>query len=762
MWAWEAEQQEIDNHLERLREQQAPNRRVTRAQRQSAPDGSYLEESQPTANMATASLLDAPIPDEASMMMNNSGGQAEDAGAVGGHTDDVVAEEAQNVTGENSWQTEQGSMQQQQEHELRGAVQNVMESTTRGALGQAPDSTRHLNSPASERVREVIDRRNARLQTREMGASYTWEGFGGARPRTHRRQQQQQEAERPYDTPFAGRYNNRIEDRLRQSPRRAMNTGNDHGRFLAERLERIERGEERRDNVHQDEIRTLRQRYEDDRAGWRRQQEDMARQMQQLQQQLDTMRLQQMQVPPPQPPPPQPPPPPPIIQIPPPVLPPNPYYMQPPQQLPLIQPVQQRVDSPAGWGLQPPRGAQRAGRMATPVGGRTPQGFTPNRRNRADDDYLEDNARQQRHEYIDRKSLKLRTFKGRDVDAWRSLFDDFAEQFNWSEREKKLQLKAHVDDGIRSMFTGLPPDTTADEMMTRLVSRYGVNMTATEVENKLLTIERKSGEDLYTLADRVRALANRAHMPEAKKNLLMRQTFFTALRGNSEMQHWVNLHDMGPPNMNITLDLAIEWEHQHGTTFKLERIRQVDVVADEPIGVKGTSDAGNSDTEIVNKIDYIPLKEMTTQEGRRLAKQNNEMVSLLKKQAYSVLDDDRRSGGRSSSGRSSSSRGGYQSRRSDYSSRSSSSWSRPRRSRSRDKKRDWKSRDKNNKSGDSWRKRSKDRNRDRKDKQGGKFEKKRREKETRVHEVTEESQTESEHSEASHHSQSDSEGESTE
>ena len=357
----------------------------------------------------------------------------------------------------------------------------------------------------------------------------------------------------------------------------------------------------------------------------------------------------------------------------------------------------------------------------------------------------------------------MQTFKGKDVDAWRSLFDDFAEQFNWSEREKKLQLKAHVDDGIRSMFTGLPPDTTADEMMTRLVSRYGVNMTATEVENKLLTIERKSGEDLYTLADRVRALANRAHMPEAKRNLLMRQTFFTALRGNSEMQHWVNLHDIGPPNMNITLDLAIEWEHQHGTTFKLEKIRQIDEASDGPITSNRTSDKGNSDTEIVNKIDYIPLKEMTTQEGRRLAKQNNEVVSLLKKQAYTVLDEDRRSSSRSSSGRSSS-RGGYQSRRSDHSDRSSSSGSRPRRSRSRDKKRerDWKSRDKSNKNGDSWRKRSKDRNRDRKEKPSGKFDRKRRDKDGRVHEVTEESHSESEQSEASHHSQSDSEGESTE
>ena len=397
------------------------------------------------------------------------------------------------------------------------------------------------------------------------------------------------------------------------------------------------------------------------------------------------------------------------------------------------------------------------------MGGRTPARFTPAGVNRTDDDHIQDERRRQK-ERIDRKSLKLRTFKGKDVDAWKSLFDDFAEQFNWSEREKKLQLKAHVEDWIRSMFTGLPPDTPADEMMARLVSRFGVNMTATEVENKLLTVERKSGEDLYTLADRIRALANRAHMEESKRQFLMRQAFFTALRGNSEMQHWVNLHDeQRIPNMNWTLDLAIEWEHQHGTTYKTEKVRQIDTVPNAVASASNTSDTANSDTEAVNKIDYIPLKQMTTEEGKRLAKQNNELVSLLRKQAYATLDEDRRSTGRSSSGRSSSGRS-FHSRRGDNSSRSSSGWSRPRRSRSRDKKKEqsWRSRDKPSKGEDRWRKKSRERNWDRKDKKGGRFDKKRRDRDGRVHEVEEESQSDDDKSDASGRTISDSEEEDSE
>ena len=350
--------------------------------------------------------------------------------------------------------------------------------------------------------------------------------------------------------------------------------------------------------------------------------------------------------------------------------------------------------------------------------------------NRTDDDYLFDDGRR-RFEGIDRRNLKLRTFKGKDIDAWKSLFDDFAEQFQWSQAEKKLQLKAHVDDWIRTMLTGLPPETTAEEMMSRLVSRFGVNMTATEVENELVKIERKPGEDLYTLADRIRSLANRAHLPETRKQAVMRQTFFTALRGNREMQHWVNMYDRSSvPDINNTLDMAIEWERQHGTVYKLDKVRQVDS-SNTTTTTCRSSDTGESDSEPVNKIDYIAIKNMTTEEGRLLAKKNNELVSLMRKQAYTVLDDDRNQG-----------RGKPQTRRwSDTSSQSSSTWSRSSRSGSKDSRRSsWKGRDKRHRSGDRQQYRSKDKKERFKDKKKGKFNKKHRDrKEGRVEEVREDS-----------------------
>ena len=749
---WDNEQELFERDVEGL-QRVLSGRRLTRQRRVEAQQ--HQERLQPQRREIVANnMAMAMSPDENPLGNNDLHADAEES---------WIPE--RDITGE--------VLGRSREAALRGAAVNVVEAV-QGTPLQLADSTRHMNSPASNRVNDVIDRRNA---AREL-----WEAAerdpppnnrGGARPRDRR-----------LNEVFGrGGYMSRSENRLVQSPNRAFNLNDDHGRFLAQRLERQGRLEAGR-GENQQELRDLQRRYNEDREGWRRQQDDMMARMQQLQQQLDDMRLQQQQ-PQPQPqqqppaqaqpqqaqPPqnqlnvpiqPVPPPVPPQVpppNVPPPMVPPpagpppfNPFLLPPPNLInpPMFQ--QQvfqgpRVGTPADWNLPPPA-VQRQARMITPVGGRTPIGFTPAQRNF-------DGGRYGQEERMDRRSLKLRTFKGKDVEAWKSLFEDFAEQFGWTPQEKKLQLKANVDDSIRNMFTGLDPETTAEEMMVRLVNRYGVNMTATEVENKLLGIERKPGEDLYSLADRVRTLAHRAHFIEQKRNVLMRQAFFTALRGNSELQHFVNRYDEpGRPDINNTLDIAIEWERRHGTSTKSERVRQVNAYSSSYTDLTRSESEGEaSDGDIINKINYMPVREMTTEEGRKLAKHNNEIVSLLRKQAYSVLEEDTRS----SSARGRSSGRGRSSYSSNYS-RSSSDWSRPRQSGSRDSRsssqRDWKGRDKRRSSGDRNRRRSRDRFKGKKD---GKFDKKKRD--SRVNEVREESPEQSDASQATSKSHSDSEQE---
>ena len=759
---WDAVQDEFERGVEAL-QRERPNRRLTRRQRLlDAPLNQ--EQSQPQLPLGqdqAADMAMALSPED-----NNARGAVNDVQADAGES---WLTERVDITGE--------ILGRSREVALRDAAGSVLEAV-RGTPMPTAESTRHMNSPASNRLRDVIDRRNAGRELWEAADRVPpQDNWGGARPRERRQ------------THATGRggYMSRAENRLVVSPERAFNPNDAHGRFLAQRLERQARLEAAQGFDGRVDVREIRRRHEEDRAEWRREQDELMAELREMRQQLEEMNLQEQQQPqqrqpravqpPPPPPPPQnqlniPPPqpnPPARLQVPAAPLPPqhmhpqqmipqpyNPFLLPPPPVINVHPPaVQQpyRVGTPADWDALVPPGVQRQRNLVTPVGARTPRGFTPRRHNLTDDEQW-DRQEQYQADRIDKRNLKLKTFKGKDVEEWKSLFEDFAEQFRWTPTEKKLHIKANVDDSIRAMFKGMDPATTAEEMLVRLVNRYGVNMTSTEVENKLLGMERKPGEDLYSLADRVRSLAYRAHFTDLKRNILMRQTFFTALRGNTEMQHFVNRYDNPDhPDINITLDLAIEWERRHGTAVRNERVRQVDAFSDGWSG-RATSDTEDEATEpdIINKINYVPVKEMRTDEGRKLARQNNEIVSLLRKQAYTVLDEDKRPAS-SMRGRSSGrSRGGYN----NYSSRSSSDWSRPRRSNSRERRsqprRDWKPRDKRRSSGDRDRKRSKERFKKRSD---GKFDKKKRD--SRVHEVHEESLDESETSQASYHSHSETE-----
>ena len=727
---WENEQLQLDRELEDLRRTR-PQRRITRGQRRLATSQDRDEHQENAANLTA--MAEAP---EGSPENNNDGVMEPERDTP----ERVVEEELAGAVGGVPANPALGA---RREMELRGAVAGAMRAngTPTGAqLG------RRLNSPVSERVRDIIHRANQRQNhARDAREFEEHEGqqmnYGGARPRNRPRT----------DADGRGNFLSRTENRRVVSPRRAFNVHEDHGRYLARRLERMERLDDNRETNYRQDMRDMQRRHDDERALWQRQQDEMMRTMAQMQRQMDALRLQ-----------PQLPQQPPNVQV-------QPIQQHVPAMLNQLnqpapvqnvqnvhqmapqlhhqQPAQQQyqaglVPQQDRYPMQQPRRIQR---VATPVGARTPAGSELSE----DDDNWNQHGRRRR-ERIDRRNLKLRTFKGKDIDAWKSLFDDFAEEFQWSEVEKKLQLKAHVDDWIRTMFTNMPHDTSAAEMMTRLVSRFGVNLTSTEVENKLMTIERKSGEDLYSLADRVKNLANRAHIPVARKQAIMRQSLFGALRGNQEMQHFINRYDPPDfPNIDVTLDLAIEYERLHGTTVRTERVRRVDTSPDSRSERTRTgSDEEYSGTESVNKISYIPLREMTTEEGRRLAKQNNELVSLLKKQAYTVLDEERGSSSSSSRGRFSQRGRGYDAKR------SSGNWSRSRRSRSRDKrdKRDWKPREQRNSSRDKYRQKSRDRYK----KKDGKFDKKKKYRDSRVAEVQDSPTTQSEPSDTNTHSNSDS------
>ena len=300
---------------------------------------------------------------------------------------------------------------------------------------------------------------------------------------------------------------------------------------------------------------------------------------------------------------------------------------------------------------------------------------------------------------VDRRGLKLPKFKGKEVEAFRALYDDFKHTLRWTEPERKLHLQTACEDWIRPMFLDLEAGTTADDMMQMLISRFGKNWSVPDVTNALRKIERKPGEELHALADRVRSTAMKTQMPDVERRRVMRKTFFDALYTNSEMQHWVARYDdTVRPSMALTLDLALEWERAHGKASKTEKVRRITTQGAESREETETSDA-ETGTEQVNKIDYVKVKDLHSEDAKILAKQNNEIVSLLRKNAYSALGEDKSKPSRNSSTYSSSS----------YNPRSSSRRSSRDRRRSRSKER--------------FKKKRFDRSKGRYEKKSGKYEK---------------------------------------
>ena len=239
-------------------------------------------------------------------------------------------------------------------------------------------------------------------------------------------------------------------------------------------------------------------------------------------------------------------------------------------------------------------------------------------------------------------------FKGQHVESFKSMWEDLGEAKRWSEEEKKLQLKAHVEDWIRPMFRHLGRETSAAEMMQMLVMRFGVNMTSAEVQNALLKIERKPNEDLYSLADRVRNMVARADFSLQKKKSLERHHFFTALRTNTELQHWVARYDNEEdPDIQLTLQLAVHWERQHGTQQKSDKVRNINTESDSSIQQSSTETDATDTT--VNNVKFIKIRDLQSEEAKTIARAHNQMVQALRKNSRNILDEDDATSNKSSS-----------------------------------------------------------------------------------------------------------------
>ena len=104
-----------------------------------------------------------------------------------------------------------------------------------------------------------------------------------------------------------------------------------------------------------------------------------------------------------------------------------------------------------------------------------------------------------------------------------------------------------------------------------------------------------------------------------------RDTFFQALQPNRRLQHYVGRNDrQNPPNIDLTLALAIQHELEYGRDASPppSRVRQVDdTPQDDP-----------DDPSQVNQLTFTSLAGTKDPVIKKIGKQTNEIVELVKKQ----------------------------------------------------------------------------------------------------------------------------------
>ena len=117
-------------------------------------------------------------------------------------------------------------------------------------------------------------------------------------------------------------------------------------------------------------------------------------------------------------------------------------------------------------------------------------------------------------------------------------------------------------------------------------------------------------------------------MPEEERAQKARDTFFHALRTNRELQHYVGRNDTHrPPNIELTMALAVQYELDHGKSESREKVRQID---DTP--ASNDEEGAQSSPERVNQLMFTNLSSLKDATLKKLGKQQNEMVELFKKQ----------------------------------------------------------------------------------------------------------------------------------
>ena len=137
---------------------------------------------------------------------------------------------------------------------------------------------------------------------------------------------------------------------------------------------------------------------------------------------------------------------------------------------------------------------------------------------------------------------------------------------------------------------------------------------------------------LHNLYDRVMATARRADYSQMERAYKQRMSFFTALRSDTDLQHYVGRRDkVFPPDMELMLSLALQYEinnrTKNGAESSSTSARQVSA---SQYDTDTTQEVASS----VDRLRFTSLKAAKDPVIRDLGKQTYEIVELLKNKLF--------------------------------------------------------------------------------------------------------------------------------
>ena len=171
---------------------------------------------------------------------------------------------------------------------------------------------------------------------------------------------------------------------------------------------------------------------------------------------------------------------------------------------------------------------------------------------------------------------KVPEFNGDNFEGFMYKFDAQRTSLGWSDVTARFNLMQSLTGKAMSvLYSNQGEQWTYDELREALLTRYGINKSATTVMNEMSAARRLATESLQDFADRIVDMSLKAHISDERRAFLTRAAFVQGLQEDTELQHYIERHDKDKTSLQRAVSVAFRYERQHGVSKATSRFENV-------------------------------------------------------------------------------------------------------------------------------------------------------------------------------------------